>query len=246
MNIGRIGVVAVALCLALITESAQSQGRSRRRPVTAPSTQLTQRTAPDQRGTDQMPLTVKVLPAPDAKEKADKEERERAEKATLDSEKTKNDEKLTFETQRIADYTDRLALFTFFLFCVAVLQAGLFIWQLWLIRKSLDDAKIAADAAASSAKTAAIQAEISGGTLKTIQDTAERQLRAYISLSPKLVFNWRHEVNVLAVGFDTENHGQTVALNIAYDFAMAILDSPLPAGFIWPKPDRKYDQNNSL
>jgi hypothetical protein len=44
---------------------------------------------------------------------ANKEERERQEKKKID-------EKLALETQRIADYTDRLALFTFLLICVAV------------------------------------------------------------------------------------------------------------------------------
>jgi hypothetical protein len=105
-----------------------------------PSAQPAQPPTADQRGTDQVPLTVKILPTPGTNEKADKEERERKEKAIID-------EKLTFETQRIADYTDRLALFTVFLFCVAVMQAGLFVWQLLYMRKGVRDAEIAANAA---------------------------------------------------------------------------------------------------
>jgi hypothetical protein len=57
------------------------------------------------------------------------------------------DEKVAFETQRIADYTDRLSLFTIFLFGVAALQAGLFTWQLLLIKSSALDTRKAAEAA---------------------------------------------------------------------------------------------------
>jgi hypothetical protein len=82
----------------------------------APPNEPTQPPARNERGTDQEPFTVKILPAPGAQEKADKEEHERAEKAQIDR-------KLAFETQRIADYTDRLALFTLFLVFVAMGQA---------------------------------------------------------------------------------------------------------------------------
>jgi hypothetical protein len=126
--------IALACCLALISDSAQSQRRPGQQPVGAQSAPTTQPAASDQRGTDQVPFTVKIIPGRDAEEKANKEEREHQEKAKID-------EKLALETQRIADYTDRLALFTFFLFCVAVVQAGLFMWQLWIMRQSLDDTK---------------------------------------------------------------------------------------------------------
>src|ERR1051325_5248667 len=42
---------------------------------------------------------------------------------------------------------DAAGFFTFLLVVVGGFQAGLFLWQLWLIRESLDDARIAADAA---------------------------------------------------------------------------------------------------
>ena len=99
--------------------ASDSRGQSKQ-PLSQ-SKQSAQPPAPDQRGTEQVPLAVKILSATDAKEKADKEDRERQEKAKVD-------EKLAFETQLIVDYTDRLSLFTIFLFGVAVLQAGLFTW----------------------------------------------------------------------------------------------------------------------
>jgi hypothetical protein len=52
-----------------------------------------------------------------------------------------------------------LALATGFLFVAAAVQAGLFVWQLDLIRKSLADAKKAADAAEKSADAARLNAE---------------------------------------------------------------------------------------
>jgi hypothetical protein len=119
-----------------------------------PPHQSEQPAAPNQRGTDQVPFTIKILPAPGAQEKASKEERDRIEK-------TKIDEKLAFETQRIADYTDWLARFTFLLFCIAILQAGLFVWQLSYMRRGVKDAGIAAIAARDAAKAARDSADIS-------------------------------------------------------------------------------------
>jgi hypothetical protein len=46
-----------------------------------------------------------------------------------------------------------VAAFTLTLFAIAIVQAGLFVWQLLLIRESLTDAKIALDAAKDSADT---------------------------------------------------------------------------------------------
>jgi hypothetical protein len=105
-----------------------------------PPEQTTQPAASDQRGTDQVPLTVKVMPAPDAKEQADKAEHAAKEKAVID-------EKLAFETQRIADYTDRLTWFTIGLVFVAIIQASLFIWQLLELQDAGKATRKAADAA---------------------------------------------------------------------------------------------------
>jgi hypothetical protein len=141
---------AIALAL-LAAFASDSWGQSKQAP--AQSKQSAEPPAADQRGTDKVPFSVKIVPAPDSKEKTDKEEHERKEKAIVD-------EKLAFETQRIADYTNRLALFTVFLFCAAVAQAGLFVWQLLLIRASLTDAKIAADAAKEAADAAKAQIKL--------------------------------------------------------------------------------------
>jgi hypothetical protein len=93
----------------------------------APREQAAQPTTPDQRGTDQIPLTVKILPAPDSQEKTAKEERDRREKAEIDK-------RIADETARLATYTDQLATYTYwtaaFTFCVflgtVLLGAGTF------------------------------------------------------------------------------------------------------------------------
>src|SRR5258708_4720130 len=92
-----------ALLLLMGTALAQSSQPST--SSNSPSKKAAQPTTTDQRGTDQSPLSVKILPGPQTKEQADKEERERREKASID-------EKLAFETQRIADYTFYLGIFT--------------------------------------------------------------------------------------------------------------------------------------
>ena len=64
----------------------------------SPSNQTIQLAAPDQRGTDQVPLIVKVLPAQKSQSETEKEECDQKAKAEVDA-------KSAFETQRIADYT---------------------------------------------------------------------------------------------------------------------------------------------
>lgn len=126
--------------------------------------------AADERGTDKVPFTVKVLPADGAAEQAAKAERESHDKAKID-------EKLAFETQRIADYTVRLAWFTLMLFGTAVVQAGLFIWQLLYMRRGMDDARVAALAAKASADTAKEQVAVTKMGIIDLE-------RAYLAVGP--------------------------------------------------------------
>jgi hypothetical protein len=64
---------------------------------------------------------------------------------------------------------EAVGFFTFLLVVVGVLQLGLFAWQLTLIRKSLADTKVAADAAKDAANAANIQAQIAERTLTEIE-----------------------------------------------------------------------------
>jgi hypothetical protein len=54
----------------------------------------------------------------------------------------------------LTEYTGHLAIFTLLLVFVAFTQAGLFVWQLALMREGVDDAKVLAKSASLSAKTA--------------------------------------------------------------------------------------------
>jgi hypothetical protein len=105
-------------------------------PPNPPSAQAAQPTEPDKRGTDEMPLSIKVLPSEHAQTKAAQEERERNEKAAIDK-------KLAFETQRIADYTLWLGFATVALFCAALGQIVLFWIQLTYMRETVLAAALA-------------------------------------------------------------------------------------------------------
>jgi hypothetical protein len=185
--------------------------------IQPPSNQSAAPGASDQRGTDQVPLTVKILPTQGANEKADKEDIERKEKAIIDK-------KLAFETQRIADYTFWLSKFTLFLFCVAVLQAGLFVWQLLYMRKGLRDATIATNAATASAKAA-------NDSILLAKQTAEQQLRAYVfptKIGVKLYIGQVPKYCVLI-----RNTGQTPAYKLRCIDRFASVNFPLQE----PLPD---------
>lgn len=131
--------------------------RTQQQPVQTPSNQSAQPSAQDQRGTDQIPFSVKIVPGERTKEQAEKEEgerREKDEKAVVDRQLIDQTQRLADETGNLATYTFWLARFTLFLFFAAVVQIGVFVWQLRLIRKTADAAKEAADIAKTSSEAA--------------------------------------------------------------------------------------------
>ena len=167
---GRQFVVGVALLLAAISDSSGQAPRSfRSNPPSQPP-------AADQRGTDQSPLTVKVLPSQRSTEEVEKEERERREKAEVDK-------KLTEAAGQIAVYSFWLGIFTLALFCAVIGQIGLSWIQLRYMRKALDDAALAANAAQASAHA-------TRESMVLATDTAQRQLRAYLMVHTAVVENF--------------------------------------------------------
>jgi hypothetical protein len=106
-----LAVILAALC-ALNSAHAEIKSKSDRQP---PNAQSAQSCAADKRGTDEMPLSVKVIPREPSKEEAAKEEAERTEMTAIDK-------KTALETQRVADHTWYLAAFTVVLACVAIGQ----------------------------------------------------------------------------------------------------------------------------
>lgn len=189
----KLRCLAVALAL-LGVSASDSWGQSQEPPTQ--SKEAAQPPTLDKRGTDDIPLAIKIISGPDAKEQADKAEHERKEKAVID-------EKLAFETQRIADYTERLALFTLLLFGIAVLQAGFFLWQLRYMRQGMRDTEIAANAGRESANVAA----------RTLIASQRPWVSAKIELVGPMTFD--ASGGYLPLRYILENSGPSPALNVS-------------------------------
>ena len=93
-------------------------------PAKGKSGQPQQPSATDQRGTQQAPLVVKILPTPKTTEEAAQEAKERNEKEALD--------------RRITDATDNIAYFSKILAAVAGLLFLALIFQAWMLRRSIN------------------------------------------------------------------------------------------------------------
>jgi hypothetical protein len=103
---------------------------------------------------------------------------------------------------------DAAGFFTFLLVVVGGVQVVLFVWQLSLIRKSLDDAKI--------------QAEAARGTLTTMRETAERQMRAYLYIE-KTTFNFTLGDH-WELTYRIKNCGQTPAHQVKLQYVVKAVD----------------------
>jgi hypothetical protein len=125
MLTSRIAIAALVVCLALISDSAQSQRRPRQQPVAPPSAETAQPPATDQRGTDQSPFSVKILASHKTAEEAEKEERDRRnqdEKVAVDKRLADETQRLADQTKDLADYTRWLAGFTLLLFLLPLVK----------------------------------------------------------------------------------------------------------------------------
>ena len=166
---------------------------------------------PEQRGRDTNPVTVKIVPAPDAEAKATKEEGHRQEKA--------NDDKwVMWATIWLAIVTTVLAGVT----------AGL-----WIATYNLAaDAKKAADRQARetklslaiskrSANDAKKSSEAAERTVNTMKDTSESQLRAYVGVE-RIAIQSSPTGTPNAGQIIIKNFGRTMAKDTQIWFATAI------------------------
>jgi hypothetical protein len=96
-------------------------------PIKGKSGQPQQPSAIDQRGTQQSPIVVKVLPTPKTNEEATQEAKERNEKEALD--------------RRIKDATGNIAYFNKILAAIAVLQFLTLIFQAWMLRRTVNTSR---------------------------------------------------------------------------------------------------------
>lgn len=164
-------------------------------------------------GTEQSPLFVRVLPEPKTAQEAEDERRELEKRAATE--------------QDLAKYTLYLAIATALLFVAATAQAGLFVWQLILLRRSVQDSAMAASASTRSANTS--------------EESFRRLERPYI-----FAFGVnRLRVNVQVAGgrpfvtYDIANHGKTPAIveNMRASFSTGEVD---------PETPLRVDEDHSL
>jgi hypothetical protein len=118
MLIGKTAILGLALCLALISDSAHSQRRSQQPGVPQPPTATGQQKAnEEQRGTEQLPLIIKVVPTPKTEENSANEAADRERIAESERKKEQSD-------ADIVKYTAELARFTKGLFYATIILGG--------------------------------------------------------------------------------------------------------------------------
>lgn len=145
---------------------------------------------PEQRGSDKNPITVKVLPTPDAETKAAQEEKQRHEKAV--------------EDKRLADATVWLAIVTTAL--------AIFTALLWLAtyRLAKDARNTANRQARETQDSLRIAKQSADAALKTAQNM-EAAERAYIKMSHTEHGLYQDQPNMFALHLRVRNFGQTPA-----------------------------------
>jgi hypothetical protein len=191
--------LTIALLLLGLTFSESADAQRNKRSQDAPQA-TKQGAAQDQRGTEKAPLIVKTLPTEknETETKADKE---------------KEDER-RYNESWLTTYTGLLAWFTAGLIAVGLGQICMFFRQLGYMKQGMIDAKIAAEAAKESADTAKTQAETARGTLVTMQDTAERQLRAYVFIDDAKFEHAPSPPHLWRIILVIKNFGQTPAYDV--------------------------------
>lgn len=166
----------IVLALVLVAGSAWSND-----PVKPQTMGGDQKTKAEQRGTEKAPIFVKGdVTTQKTKEEADGDAEDRKQKSAVD--------------KSLVKYTGLNALFTLFLFMVALAQVGLFVWQLRLMREAVADAKDVASAA------------------KSQSESLIRAERAYVKMShaqPGINFQDGGGAFVVVIG--VKNFGRTPA-----------------------------------
>ena len=178
---------------ALLLVLALAQPRQQKPPA------QTKQAISQQRGSPESPVFVKAIPGEPSKQARD------AERAHAENEK------------RIADGTIALAILTGLLFLATGILAC-FTWKLWRDTKRLaDDAGKAAETQAGLTREAIRHAEANTAaaqnTVRIMEQSAERQLRAYLSIGGSGI--WPDEYGTSGrLWVDVENTGQTPAYNL--------------------------------
>jgi hypothetical protein len=217
----RIATFALALCLALIACSAQSQRRPQQVRVKQPEATITQPKSPeDQRGTEQSPLIVKVAPAPKTDAERAEEAKESERIAEADRKKEKSDADLVKYTAELAFFTKALFAATVAL-VIATIGLGFAAFrQSRDMKSSIAVADKAANAAVASA------------------DAVVSQLRAYVSITAASIQGFQQNGHI-RLNVRIENRGHTPAYELTHDggFTLREADVSRFKGDLWP-PER--------
>ncbi|QOJ34144.1 MAG: hypothetical protein HRU82_03885 [Nitrospira sp.] len=168
-------------------------------------TESNQQSAYDKRGTQDQPLIIKSLETPESAQ-------ERAYKRAERDEESTNDRWVLIWTAVSALATSTTAV-------IAGITAGIAIFSLRAIRDQVEANRVAAKAAQDAA-------DATTKTVKAMQDTAERQLRAYLFVGvekcPNLSAPAAPEFRIFI-----KNAGQTPAHDVFHWTNMGILPFPL-------------------
>lgn len=224
----RFSCLMVALTL-LATFASDSWGQSKQKPPPREEPKTTQQpAATDQRGTEQLPAIVKILPAQKTAEEAEADRKDRAEKAETD--------------WWLIKLTGALAL-------VGALQLIVFGQQARRLRqtveaaaqqskdmeKSIAEAARAATAMEAVAESIAISAKAAVESVTTVRDVSARQMRAYLSIS---INTGVYQERARDLKFDVRpvvfNSGHTPAHKMTYWASARVLPNPLPDDFDFP------------
>jgi hypothetical protein len=169
------------------------------------------------RGTTEAPIFVKVLPSAPSKEQLDREAHDRQEKAV-------NDRDLVYWTEVLGKATVFLAFAT----VVLMVFTGLNLLILKAQGRDLEKQRSVMQRQAEHLEEQAVQLKAS---VAQIKDTADHQLRAYVTVRTGRIW---HEMR--AFGWHLEwvpvviNVGQTPAYNVQLCVKTAIRPEPLPDG----------------
>jgi Sec-independent protein translocase protein TatA len=190
----------------------------------------------DQRGTEQSPLVIKLLPTDKTKQESEEDAQDRQEKASSD--------------WWIVCLTGILAL-------VAFLQLLVFGYQAKKLRETVESAKDQSSAMERHISEAARSANAMEGVAKSLEITAEasqqaavasqqsiaslrQQMRAWLTI---IIGGGIPQERVKNLKFDARpvilNTGLTPARNVRYQIKAAILPVPLPPDFDFPLPEQE-------
>ena len=180
-----------------------------------------QTTNPDQRGTEQSPLVVKVVPAPKTQQETDQEAQDRKDKAAND--------------RHIVWFSGALVIIGFLQFLVYTYQAK-------KLRETVKSAREQSDAMNRHIGEAARSATAMEDIAKKIDDGNRMIMRAYLTVTVgTALYQERRGPGQSDLKFEARpnlvNTGATPARHIRIRSKADILTLPIPENFTFPLPD---------